>query len=146
MVFILFLFFAISFLTRIATRVQGDRIYGGDLADAFQFIKYRRADRSMYAFAENSVPRFLTATCVVDYDTVAGGDKFGNLVVSRLHDDFAAGSEDVEDTSAASVQATVFNADTNKLVDVCSFHMGECVTAMCKTALMPGGAFARDSW
>jgi splicing factor 3B subunit 3 len=118
---------------------MGDRIYGGDLSDAFQFIKYRRSDRSLYTFAENSVPHFMTATCVVDYDTMAGGDKFGNIVVSRLPDDFAAGSEDVEDTSAASVSATVFNADTNKLIDICNFYVGETVTSIVKTGLMQGG-------
>jgi splicing factor 3B subunit 3 len=116
---------------------MGDRIFGGDMTDAFQFIKYRRSDKGLYVFAENTSPRFLTATCVVDYDTMAGGDKFGNILVSRLPEDAA---EDVEDTSAASVTSTVFNSNTNKLVDLCNFYVGEAITSMCKTTLVPGGS------
>jgi len=36
----------------------------------------------------------VTAACCLDYDTVAGGDKFGNLFVARLESDAGAAEDD----------------------------------------------------
>ncbi len=40
----------------------------------------------MVIFADDSLPRFITASCILDYDTVAVADKFGTVsIVSSLH-------------------------------------------------------------
>ena len=49
-----------------------NRIFGGDSAEGFQFAKYRPADRSIYVFGENTTPHYLTSSCIIDYDTMAG--------------------------------------------------------------------------
>eukprot|EP00455_Lapot_gusevi_P007010 TRINITY_DN1300_c0_g1_i2.p1 TRINITY_DN1300_c0_g1~~TRINITY_DN1300_c0_g1_i2.p1 ORF type:complete len:319 (+),score=110.17 TRINITY_DN1300_c0_g1_i2:51-959(+) len=117
---------------------QADRIYAADLAENFHFLKYKKNnEKQMYLFAENTAPRHLTCSTVVDFDTVAGGDKFGNIAVSRLPTDF---TDDIEDTSAASISSAVFNNNTNKLVDIAHFYVGESITSICKTSLMPGGS------
>ena len=114
-----------------------NRIYGGDASEGFQFVKYRASDRTMYVFAENVTSHYLTSSCIIDYDTMAGGDKFGNLLISRLPREFV---EDVEDTSAATVNTSVFNNSTNKLIDLAHFYTGETITSVNKVSLMPGGA------
>ena len=45
--------------------------------------------------------------------TQTGGDKFGNVYVSRLPKEFV---EDVEDTSAAAISTSIFNNQTNKVL------------------------------
>jgi splicing factor 3B subunit 3 len=35
-------------------------------------------------FADDTMPRYLTATCMLDYETVATADKFGTVAVLRL--------------------------------------------------------------
>ena len=38
----------------------------------------------MYLFADDIIPRWLTSAVVLDYDTIAGVDKFENFFVCRL--------------------------------------------------------------
>lgn len=35
-------------------------------------------------FADDTAPRYVTSSAILDYDTMAGADKFGNLFVVRL--------------------------------------------------------------
>lgn len=39
------------------------------------------------------VPRFITKTCLLDYDSIAGADKFGNIFVLRVPADV---SDDID--------------------------------------------------
>ena len=63
---------------------EGDRIFVGDLQESFHYMRYKKADNALYVYADDIVPRHLTAALPLDYDTVAGADKFGNFVVTRL--------------------------------------------------------------
>ena len=63
---------------------EGDRIFVGDLQESFHFMRYKKADNALYVYADDIVPRHLTSALPLDYDTVAGADKFGNFVVMRL--------------------------------------------------------------
>ena len=56
----------------------------GDNQHSFHFVKYREVDNQMYTFADDVVPRWITSAMPLDYNTVAGADKFGNIVVCRL--------------------------------------------------------------
>jgi len=38
----------------------------------------------LYIFADEITPRWLTANIMLDYDTAAGVDKFGNIFIARL--------------------------------------------------------------
>ena len=73
-------------------------------------MKYKPADNQFYAFAGERFPpskglRYPVASClpaddvsarslvssvILDYDTIAGGDKFGNLFVARLPQDISS--------------------------------------------------------
>ena len=44
----------------------------------------------LYIFADDTAPRYLTSTLLLDYDTVAAGDKFGNFFTLRLPADASA--------------------------------------------------------
>lgn len=68
-----------TFITTL--NASGDRIYVGDNQHSFHYVKYRAAENQMYAFADDTTPRWLTAAQPLDYNTIAGADKFGNIVV-----------------------------------------------------------------
>ena len=53
-------------------------------------MRYKRAENSLYIYADDIVPRHVTAGLLMDYDTMAGGDKFGNLFMTRLPADTSA--------------------------------------------------------
>lgn len=52
--------------------------------------RYKKSDNSFYVFADDTVPRSITAALNLDYDTMAGADRFGNLHISRLPPELSA--------------------------------------------------------
>lgn len=118
---------------------QGDRIYVGDLAESFHFLKYKRFENQLFVFADDTSPRWVTASCLLDYDTIAGGDKFGNLFICRLPKEIAEEVED--DPTAAHLQhMTNIKGAPHKLNEIIQFHVGEVITQLTKASLVPGGA------
>ena len=81
----------------------------------------------------------MTAATPLDYDTIAGGDKFGNVFVNRLTADV---SKEMEDDPTGGKNAQ-FNGKLNgaRLKTACAaqFHVGETVCALTKGTLVSGG-------
>merc|ERR1719201_3130649 len=50
--------------------VSPSRIVVGDLAESFHFIKYKRQENTMSVFADVVSPRWLTATAILDINTL----------------------------------------------------------------------------
>lgn len=69
---------------------QGGRIFVGDAQESVHLFKYKKSDNSLYCFADDAAPRYLTAVLPLDYDTIVGADKFGNAFVARLPPDVSA--------------------------------------------------------
>eukprot|EP01101_Sappina_pedata_P009043 TRINITY_DN5147_c0_g1_i1.p1 TRINITY_DN5147_c0_g1~~TRINITY_DN5147_c0_g1_i1.p1 ORF type:complete len:1219 (+),score=480.96 TRINITY_DN5147_c0_g1_i1:47-3703(+) len=121
-------------------QVNGDRIIVGDLAESFHFLKYKRVENHFHIFADDKTPRWLTASTPLDLDTMAGGDKFGNIFIARLPSDL---SEDIEDDPTGSrtrlTYASISAGASFKLDHLVQFHVGEMITGMTKASLVPGG-------
>ena len=66
---------------------SGDRVYVGDVQESFHYIKYKKEDSTLYVAADDTTPRHVTSAVPLDYDTMCGGDKFGNVFVTRLTKD-----------------------------------------------------------
>ena len=122
----------------VGIEAMGDRAYVSDALESVHFVKYRRPENALVVFADDTVPRAMTAACVVDYDTVAGGDKFGNLFVLRLPGKV---SDDVDNPTGNRVlwDTGLLNGAPNKLDVLAHYYVGEVVTALQRVALVPGG-------
>lgn len=68
-------------------RVLGERIFAADNQESVHLLKYRKSDNVMSVLADDTLPRYVTCTAVLDYDTIAVADKFGNVNVLRLPPD-----------------------------------------------------------
>lgn len=119
--------------------VSGTRIVVGDLASSFLFVSFKRLENQFHIFADDPAPRWLTAACRVDYDTVAGGDKFGNFVVERLPAKVADTIEDDPTGGRHRWEQGYLNAAPHKMETLVQYHVGELVTSVEKTALVAGG-------
>ena len=117
-------------LVKITT--QGDRIYVADVGESMHFIKYKRDVNQLSIFADDTSPRWMTAAAMLDFDTMAGADKFGNLFVARLPPGV---SDEIE--SYGPSQALV--GANNKLDTIAQFHVGEMCHTLDRVALQPGG-------
>jgi splicing factor 3B subunit 3 len=117
---------------------MGDRIYVGDGAESFVFCKYNRTTNSFSLYADDVLPRFLTATALLDYDTIVGGDKFGSIFVSRLP---ATVSDDsgISGDSKSLWDSGSMNGAPNKLDSVLNYFLGDVVTSVKKATLNPRG-------
>ena len=49
----------------------GDRIVVSDVQESVHFLRYRRAENQLIIFADDTTPRWVTTTCLLDYATVA---------------------------------------------------------------------------
>ena len=77
---------------------------------------------------------------MLDFDTVAGGDKYGNIFICRLPKEVA---EDAEEDVGANSHLRFLNLQLNgaqKVTEIIQFHVGEAITGLCKASLIPGGA------
>jgi splicing factor 3B subunit 3 len=122
----------------VTIHAMGNRIYVGDIQESYYFVRYKRSENQLIVFADDSIPRWITATCVLDYDTVAGADKFGNIVVIRLPQEI---NDEVDDdpTGIKSLWDRGWLGGASQKTDiVCNFHLGEIILSMQKATLIPG--------
>lgn len=127
-----------NFVTKL--EAYGDRIYVGDITESFHFVKYKRSENKMTIFADDTTPRWITAATRLDYYTMAGGDKFGNFFVCRLPQD--VDDNDVDDEASGNRwiwERGYLNGAPNKIQEAIQFHLGEVITGLKKTTLVPGG-------
>ncbi|EPB76161.1 hypothetical protein ANCCEY_04757 [Ancylostoma ceylanicum] len=87
----------------------GQRIIVTDSQESVHFVRYRKAVRGfcdgdelvqfgsaamrelfqenqLVIFCDDTTPRYVTTCCVLDYNTVAVGDKFGSVSIDRKTD------------------------------------------------------------
>jgi len=114
-----------------------DRIFVGDAADSVLFAKYRRSHNTITVFADDPIARHVTALLPLDHDTVAGGDKFGNVWVLRVPTE---ASDEVDAAGGAGIasDARALGGAHHKLEQVAQFFVGEPVTALQKGVLAGG--------
>jgi splicing factor 3B subunit 3 len=126
----------------VTLQAAGERIYVGDMQESLHFVRYKVEDNAFYVFADDTAPRWVTAATPLDYDTVAGADKFGNVFVCRLPAD---ASEEVEDDPSGGrvhAGATVLSGAPHKLEAPAVFHIGAPARGLCRATLQTGGAAA----
>ncbi|KAH7464634.1 hypothetical protein PRIC2_010323 [Phytophthora ramorum] len=122
----------------IELKSAGDRIYASDMHESFHFVKYKKDENQLVIFADDCVPRFITSSVLLDYDTLCGADKFGNVFVSRLPSEV---SDEIDNPTGNRIlwDSGLLNGAPNKLEQVAQFHVGDVVTSMVRTSLVPGG-------
>ena len=116
----------------------GDRAYVGDMMQSMQFIRYDSTANKLILVASDRVPRPITCQELLDMNTVAVGDKFGNISVLRLPRGADAGAVDISGSRA--LWDSSREDATPRLDTLCNYHVGEVVTGMTRASLVAGGA------
>ena len=97
-------------------------------------------ENQLIIFADDTYPRFITTTTILDYNTMAAADKFANIAIIRL----AGGMSDDVDEDPTGNKALwdrgLLNGASQKAEVICNFHVGEIVTSLQKATLIPGGS------
>ncbi|XP_054165050.1 splicing factor 3B subunit 3-like isoform X2 [Oppia nitens] len=117
---------------------MGSRLYVGDVQESYYFVRYKRSENQLIVFADDSIPRWVTSMCVLDYDTLAGADKFGNVVVIRLPQGIND-EVDEDPTGVKSLWDRGWLGGASQKADIlCNFHVGEIILSMQRATLIPG--------
>ncbi|KAI8608941.1 CPSF A subunit region-domain-containing protein [Chytriomyces sp. MP71] len=122
-------------------QTQGNRIIVSDVQEATHYATFLPSENRIIVFADDTTSRWNTCSTMLDYDTVASGDKFGNISIARLPSD--ASMEVDEDPSGNKLAFEKGHlqgaAHKVKLQHLTEFHVGETVTSIHKTSLVAGG-------
>jgi splicing factor 3B subunit 3 len=109
------------------------------MQESLVYAVYKAPENRLLIFADDSQPRWITAATMVDYMTVAGGDKFGNVFVNRL--DAKISDQIDDDPTGAGIlhEKAQFMGAPHKTRLVAHFHVGDVITAIHKVSLVAGG-------
>ncbi|ORX58556.1 hypothetical protein BCR36DRAFT_318081 [Piromyces finnis] len=118
---------------------QGDRIVVGDVQESVTYATYKNRENRIIIFADDTIPRWITCTTMVDYDTVVGGDKFGNFFVDRLP---SSTSEEVDEDPTGNrliYEKGYLQGAPHKVTHLCEYHVGETLSSINRATLIAGG-------
>ncbi|OWT37662.1 pre-mRNA-splicing factor RSE1 [Cryptococcus neoformans Bt1] len=130
-----------GFPTAVVTiNVQGARIIVGDMHESTFYCVYRSIPtRQLLIFADDSQPRWITCVTSVDYETVACGDKFGNIFINRLDPSISEKVDD--DPTGATIlhEKSFLMGAAHKTEMIAHYNIGSVVTSITKIPLVAGG-------
>uniref|UniRef100_A0A914UNU2 Cleavage/polyadenylation specificity factor A subunit C-terminal domain-containing protein n=1 Tax=Plectus sambesii TaxID=2011161 RepID=A0A914UNU2_9BILA len=125
--------------TIVDIKTMGQRIVVSDVQESIHFIRYKPHENQLIIFADDTTPRFVTAMCLLDYDTVAIADKFGSIVCVRL----PKGTVDEVQEDPTGVRALwdrgLLNGASQKVELMTNIFIGDAITTLQKATLIPGG-------
>lgn len=103
-----------------------------------QIARYDSASNRLVMVAHDPFPRPVASQELLDWNTVAVGDKFGNICVLRLPRGADSGAVDLTGTRA--LWDSSREDATPKMECLCQYYVGEVVTSMTRASLVAGGA------
>jgi len=119
-------------------QTAGDRAYVGDMMRSLHLVRYEPNSNRLVLIASDPSPRPIVCQELLDWNTVAVGDKFGNICVLRLPR--GADTSAVDLSGQRSLWDTSKTDTTAKLEVLCQYYVGEVVTSMTRSSLVAGGA------
>ncbi|VDN50378.1 unnamed protein product [Dracunculus medinensis] len=120
-------------------RSMGQRIVVSDSQESIHFMRYKKLENQLSIFCDETSPRYVMALCLLDYDTVAIGDRFGNIGILRLPKGVSEEIQEDPTGVRALWDRGTLNGASQKLELIGHFYVGDMVTSIQKTSLVLGG-------
>lgn len=123
----------------VSIQTQGSRIIVGDVQQSVTYVAYKYDTNKLIPFADDTIPRWTNCTAMVDYESVAGGDKFGNIWIVRCPQ--KASEEADEDNAGAHLEHAreYLHGSNHRLSLMTHFYAQDVPTSISKTNLVVGG-------
>lgn len=105
---------------------------------SLHYIAYKALDNRLLVIADDTQPRWTSCSTMLDYNTVAAGDRFGNVFINRLNPDISA-AVDADPTGAGILhEKPLLNGAPHKTSMLAHFHLGDLPTSIQKATLVAG--------
>jgi splicing factor 3B subunit 3 len=119
-------------------QTAGDRAYFGDMMRSLHIVRYDASTNRLVLVANDPSPRPIVSQELLDWNTVAVGDKFGNICVLRLPRGTDTATADL--TGQRALWDSSRDDTTARMETLCQYYVGEVVTSMTRSSLVAGGA------
>ncbi|KAF2726095.1 hypothetical protein K431DRAFT_1040 [Polychaeton citri CBS 116435] len=123
----------------VTLQAMGNRIACGDVSESITFVVYKQQHNRMIPFVDDTIQRWTTATTMIDYETVAGGDKFGNLWILRAPEQASKEADEEGLGGYIMNERSYLNGAPYRLELRSSFYVQDIVMSLQRTALVAGG-------
>jgi splicing factor 3B subunit 3 len=125
--------------TIVGLQTQGSRIIVSDTRDSVTYVVYKYQENILIPFVDDTISRWTTSTTMVDYETTAGGDKFGNIWLLRCPSKFSEEAD--EDGSGAHLvhERGYLQGTPNRLELMVHYYVQDIPTGIHKAQLVAGG-------
>jgi splicing factor 3B subunit 3 len=110
-----------------------------DVQESVSFATYRHTDNKFLVFCDDFISRWTTASIMMDYDTIAGGDKFGNIWVVRCPAEVSTAADDDIKVAQMMHEKTVLHGVPHKLELLSHYFLNDIPTGLHRTRLVAGG-------
>lgn len=123
----------------VGLQTQGSRIIVSDVQESIVYVIYKFQENRLIPFVDDVIARWTTCSTMVDYETVAGGDKFGNIWLLRCPQKVSEEAD--EDGSGAHLihERQYLQGAPNRVSLMCHFYAQDVPTSIQKTQLVAGG-------
>ncbi|CAO1633979.1 unnamed protein product [Parajaminaea phylloscopi] len=131
-----------SQITSLATHASSSRIVVGDAQESTIFASYKSLENRIIIFADDTVARWIntgSSLALLDQDTVAAGDKFGNVFVNRVDADVSRAIEEDPTGLTVAHEKPYLQGSPHRLSLQAHYFLGDVVTSLHRASLSPGG-------
>lgn len=122
-------------------KTQGSRIIVSDQSQSVTYVVHKELvhPNRLIPFADDTVARWTTAAEMADYDTVVGGDKFGNIWMVRCPAKVSEASDETMDGQHLVQDKSYLNGAANRVDLAMHYFANDIPMAIQKTSLLYGG-------
>ncbi|WZH42250.1 Pre-mRNA-splicing factor rse-1 [Fusarium acuminatum] len=121
----------------VSLNTQGSRIIVGDLQQGVTMVVFDHEYQKLIPFIDDTTARWTTCTAMVDYESVCGGDKFGNVWIVRCPE---KASQEAHERGNTLLNARDYlHGASNRLDSVAHFFAQDVPTSITKASLVVGG-------
>lgn len=118
---------------------SGNRLVVGDVSESVTYVVYKPKYNRLIPFVDDSVQRWTTTAAMIDYETAAGGDKFGNLWVVRCPEQASKESDEEGIGGFIVNERSYLNGAPYRLELRGHYYTQDVPMSMQRTALLAGG-------
>ncbi|OAA57849.1 nuclear mRNA splicing factor protein [Niveomyces insectorum RCEF 264] len=123
----------------VSLQAQGSRIVVGDVEEGVTYVVYKPGVNKLLPFVDDTIKRWTTCTAMVDYQSVAGGDKFGNLWILRAPDAVSAAADEPGSELQLVHARSYLHGAPHRLALMAHTYTQDVPMSICKTGLVVGG-------